>query len=364
MHVIAKLRRQARRIRIPNPMPNEQDIRSALGNVRYPGFSRDILSFGLVKGIAVDGADVTVEISLATRDPNIPRLIHEQAMEVLKKLPGVGEVRLNFDIKDPPGTNTTASEKLGKSSIPGVKKVIAVASGKGGVGKSTVASNLAVALSQSGARVGLCDCDLYGPSIAHMFGTDERPYQNDEQQIVPIEKNGLQLMSMGFLLEDASPVIVRGPIATRYTQQFLRQVAWDNLDVLVLDLPPGTGDIQLTIVQTVALDGAVIITTPQEIALIDARKAVSMFQKVNVPILGIIENMSYFHCPSDGKVYHIFGKGGGEHEAKRLGVPLLGQIPIEMNVRECGDEGHPIALEDPAKSAASKAFSDIAAKLK
>ncbi|MFN0076433.1 MAG: P-loop NTPase [Prosthecobacter sp.] len=345
-------------------MPTEQDIRTALGNVRYPGFSRDIVSFGLVKGIQIEGANVTIEISVATRDPNIPRLVHEQAMDVLKKVPGIGEVKLNFDIKDPPGAGTTAADKLGKSSIPGVKKVIAVASGKGGVGKSTVASNLAVALSQSGLRVGLCDCDLYGPSIAHMFGTDERPYQNDEQQIVPIEKYGLQLMSMGFLLEDASPVIVRGPIATRYTQQFLRQSAWNDLDVLVLDLPPGTGDIQLTIVQTVALDGVVIVTTPQEVALIDARKAVAMFQKVNVPILGIIENMSYFLCPSDGKVYHIFGKGGGEHEAKRLGVPLLGQIPIEMDVRESGDEGHPIALEDPAKSAASKVFREIAAKLK
>jgi ATP-binding protein involved in chromosome partitioning len=345
-------------------MPTEQDIRTALGNVRYPGFSRDIVSFGLVKGVQIEGANVTIEISVATRDPNIPRLIHEQAMDVLKKVAGVGEVKLNFDIKDPPGAGVTASEKLGKSSIPGVKKVISVASGKGGVGKSTVASNLAVALSQSGLRVGLCDCDLYGPSIAHMFGTDERPYQNDEQQIVPIEKYGLQLMSMGFLLEDASPVIVRGPIATRYTQQFLRQCAWNDLDVLVLDLPPGTGDIQLTIVQTVALDGAVIVTTPQEVALIDARKAVGMFQKVNVPILGIIENMSYFLCPSDGKVYHIFGKGGGEHEAKRLGVPLLGQIPIEMTVRESGDEGHPIALEDPEKSASSKVFREIAAKLK
>lgn len=345
-------------------MLTEQDIRTALGNVRYPGFSRDILSFGLVKGIQVDGGNVVVEISIATRDPNIPRLIHEQAMDVLKKLPGIGDVKLNFDIKDPPGAGATASDKLGKASIPGVKRVIAVASGKGGVGKSTVASNLAVAFGKLGLRAGLCDCDLYGPSIAHMFGTDERPYQNDEQQIVPIEKNGLQLMSMGFLLEDSSPVIVRGPIATRYTQQFLRQVAWDNLDVLVLDLPPGTGDIQLTIVQTVALDGAVIVTTPQEIALIDARKAVAMFQKVNVPILGIIENMSYFLCPSDGKMYHIFGKGGGEHEAKRLGVPLLGQIPIEMNVRQCGDEGHPISLEDPEKSLASKTFHEIAAKLK
>jgi ATP-binding protein involved in chromosome partitioning len=197
-----------------------------------------------------------------------------------------------------------------------------------------------------------------------MFGTDERPYQNDEQQIVPIEKHGLQLMSMGFLLEDASPVIVRGPIATRYTQQFLRQCAWNDLDVLVLDLPPGTGDIQLTIVQTVALDGAVIVTTPQEVALIDARKAVGMFQKVNVPILGIIENMSYFLCPSDGQIYHIFGKGGGEQEAKRLGVPLLGQIPIEMTVRESGDVGCPIALKDPAQSASSKVFREIAAQLR
>lgn len=346
-------------------MPTESDIRAALAQVRYPGFNRDIVSFGLVKSVQVQDGRVVVGISLSTRDPNIPRLIHEQAMDVLQKLAGEGRVRLDFDIKDPPNApGSTSSDSLGKASIPGVKRVIAVASGKGGVGKSTVASNLAVALAKTGARTGLCDCDLYGPSIAHMFGTSERPYQNEEQQIVPVEKHGLQLMSMGLLLEDDSPVIVRGPIATRYTQQFLRQCAWDDLDYLVLDLPPGTGDIQLTIVQTVALDGAVIVTTPQEVALIDARKAVGMFQKVNVPILGIIENMSYFVCPSDGQVYHIFGKGGGEHEAKRLGVPLLGQIPIEMNVRECGDEGHPIALEDAEKSQASRAFQEISVKVR
>jgi len=337
-------------------------VREKLGTVRYPGFSRDIVSFGLVKGVQISGNDVTVEISLATRDANIPRQLHAEATAALKTLAGIGEVRLNFDIKDPPQAAGQAST-VGKSSIPGVKKIIAVASGKGGVGKSTVASNLAVALAKTGARVGLCDCDLYGPSIAHMFGTDERPLANDEQQIIPIQRYDLQLMSMGFLVDNESAVIVRGPIATRYVQQFLRQCAWDNLDYLVLDLPPGTGDIQLTIVQTVAVDGAIIVTTPQEVALIDARKASTMFGKVNVPILGLVENMSFFLCPDNGKAYPIFGQGGGEREAKRLGVPLLAQIPIEMSVREAGDEGHPIALVPTDKSAASKAFHELATKV-
>ncbi len=342
-------------------MPTDSDIRQALATVRYPGFSRDIVSFGLVKDVRVDEENnVAVDISLATNDPNIPRLIHEQAMETLQALPGVNQVKLNFDIKDPPAKGAAASGALGTSSIPGVKKVIAVASGKGGVGKSTVSTNLAVALARTGARVGLCDCDLYGPSVALMMGTSEQPFQNEAQQIIPVEKHGLQLISMGLLLGDDSPVIVRGPIATRYTQQFLRQVAWDDLDYLVLDLPPGTGDIQLTIVQTVALDGVLIVTTPQEVALIDARKAAAMFGKVNVSILGIVENMSHFVCPNDGNVYHIFGKGGGEHEARRLGVPLLAQIPIELAVREAGDEGHPVALADPATHPASAAFQKLA----
>lgn len=344
-------------------MISEDTIRSALATVHYPGFSRDIVSFGLVKKIAITGSDVAVDISLATRDPNVPRQIHEAATAAIQSVPGIGQARLNFDIKEPPNAQTGAAT-LAKSSIPSVNRVIAVASGKGGVGKSTVASNLAVALSCTGASVGLCDCDLYGPSIALMFGSEERPMQNDHQQILPIEKHGLQLMSMGFLLDDASPVIVRGPMATKYTQQFLRQVAWSHLDYLVLDLPPGTGDIQLTIMQTVALDGAVIVTTPQEVALIDARKAAAMFGKLNVPILGIIENMSHFVCPNDGNVYHIFGKGGGEHEARRLKVPLLGHIPIDIAVRESGDDGRPIALADPAKNAASKAFRDIAIRIR
>ncbi len=339
-------------------MPTEDQIRAALSQVKYPGLSRDIVSFGLVKAIRIEGAGVQADISLATRDASIPRQIHDEAMRALKGLPGIGEVRLNFDIKEPPSAQQNVSAL--QSALPGVKHVIAVASGKGGVGKSTVSVNLAIALSRIGLRTGLCDCDLYGPSIAHMFGTDERPYADDEQRIIPIRKHGLQLMSMGFLLDDDSPVIVRGPMATKYTQQFLRQCAWEDLDVLVLDLPPGTGDIQLTISQSVALTGAVIVTTPQEVALIDARKAVSMFKKVNVPILGLVENMSHFVCPNDGNVYHIFGKGGGEREAKRLGVPLMGHIPLEIRVRESGDEGRPVALEDPKTQAASAVFHDVA----
>ncbi len=334
-------------------------ILDQLRSVRYPGFSRDVVSFGLVKGVEVTGADVVVKMSLATRDAAVPKKIHEDTMEILSRVAGIGKVVIDFDIKEPPQA-AGAAGALDKASLPGVKRIIAVASGKGGVGKSTVAANLAVALSRRGLRVGLCDCDLYGPSVAHMFGTNEQPMATGDNQIIPIEKHGLKLMSMGFLLTDDSPVVVRGPMATRYTQQFIRQVVWGELDYLILDLPPGTGDIQLTIVQTVALDGALIVTTPQEVALIDARKAVSMFAKVNVRILGLIENMAWFECPSDGVRYAIFGEGGGVREAERLGVPLLGQIPIDLPTREGGDSGRPVALEDPAGNSISAAFATIA----
>jgi ATP-binding protein involved in chromosome partitioning len=348
-------------------MPSETQVREALSQVNYPGFSRDILSFGLVKDISLDGDDVTVLISIATRDPKIPQLILEGAQASLNTIPGVGTAKINFDIKDPPETPAqtgTGDESGGQSSIPGIKHIIAVASGKGGVGKSTVAANLAVALAQSDGNpsVGLCDCDLYGPSVALMFGADDQPLANEQNQIIPVIRHGLKLMSMGLLLDDSSAAIVRGPMATRYTQQFLRQVAWDDLDYLILDLPPGTGDIQLTIVQTVVLDGALIVTTPQEVALIDARKAVSMFGKVNVPILGIVENMSYFEC-DHGTRYDIFGKGGGAKEAERCGVPLLGQIPIDIDTRERADQGTPVATLPKNESTASKVFHDLAAKV-
>ncbi|PYJ09924.1 MAG: chromosome partitioning protein [Verrucomicrobia bacterium] len=322
---------------------SEEQVKDALKGVKYPGFSRDIVSFGLLKGIQIEGGSVTVQLALATNEPAIPQAIKTQAEEILRALPGVEQAKVLIDIQAPPAGAGGAA--AGTTRIEGIKHVIAIASGKGGVGKSTVAANLAVALEKTGARVGLCDCDIYGPSISLMFGSRDRPTATEENRIIPIEQYNLKLMSMGFLLDDSAPAILRGPMVTRYTQQFLRQVEWGELDYLVLDLPPGTGDIQLTIVQTVALAGAIIVTTPQEVALIDARKAATMFEKVNVPVLGLIENMSYFESPSDGKRYEIFGSGGGTREARRLGVALLGQIPIDIATRESGDRGMPITAE-------------------
>jgi ATP-binding protein involved in chromosome partitioning len=335
-------------------------VREALRQVRYPGFSRDIVSFALVKNITCEPGLTTVHIEVATTDPKVPEQIFHDCHEVLDPLPDIGHVRVEIEVKNPPAAG---GEGPVKATIAGVKRVIAVASGKGGVGKSTVAANLAVALAKSGARVGLCDCDLYGPSVALMFGTRERPLANEHDEIIPLEAHGVKLMSMGFLLDGASAVIVRGPLATRYTQQFLRQVAWGELDYLILDLPPGTGDIQLTIVQTVAVDGAVIVTTPQEMALIDARKAVAMFGKVNVPILGLIENMAWFECDA-GKRYYLFGNGGGVREAEVLGVPLFGRIPLDSATREGGDAGTPVALQSAADNKVAAAFHATAAAIR
>lgn len=341
---------------------SEEHVREMLRSVRYPGFSRDIVSFGLVKDIQIAKGEVKVQLALATNDPNVPATIKNDAEKILRSIDGVRSAKVLIDIQAPPG-GAGAGARVGATRIEGIKHVIAIASGKGGVGKSTVAANIALALEQAEARVGLCDCDIYGPSISLMFGTRERPTATEENKIIPIEHDNLKLMSMGFLLDDASPAILRGPMVTRYTQQFLRQVEWGELDFLVLDLPPGTGDIQLTIVQTVALSGAIIVTTPQEVALIDARKAATMFEKVNVPVLGLVENMSYFVSPSDNKRYDIFGSGGGEREAKRLRVPLLGQIPIDIATREAGDRGHPIVAED-RQSPVAQQFLKIAARIR
>jgi len=340
------------------PTLTEEKIREALRAVKYPGFSRDIVSFGLVKDVTISGGDVQVQIALTTGEPAVARQIRDACLQAAQAVEGVTSVNAKVDVQAP----AAPAGDLGPTSIEGVRHVIAVASGKGGVGKSTVAANLALALAEEGHRTGLCDCDIYGPSVAHMFGGNERPTADEENRIIPIERYGVSLMSMGFLLDDGSPAVLRGPMVTRYTQQFLRQVAWGTLDYLILDLPPGTGDIQLTIVQTVALSGAVIVTTPQEVALIDARKAIAMFAKTNVRVMGIVENMSHFLCPGDGKRYDIFGSGGGAREAARLQVPLLGEIPIEPAVREAGDTGKPAVASHP-DSAAAAAFREIARKL-
>ncbi len=338
-------------------------VRETLSSVKYPGFTRDIVSFGLVKDVRVNGTEVIVQMTLTTNDPKIPQAIKAQSEAALCVLPGIGNVAVRIDIQAPAGP-ATAGGTTGAAQIEGVRHVIAVASGKGGVGKSTVAANLAIALQKSGASVGLCDCDMYGPSMGLMFGTNERPLADEEtNRITPVERYGLRVMSMGFLLDDASPAILRGPDGDQIHAAVSSRVDWGPLDFLILDLPPGTGDIQLTIVQTVALTGALIVTTPQEVALIDARKAATMFQKVNVPVLGLIENMSYFLCPSDGVRYDIFGEGGGEREAARLRVPMLGQIPIDIATREAGDRGLPVTVGEP-DGAVAKRFANIASQLR
>lgn len=366
---------------MPSPAPDAaplatETVIDALRRVRYPGFSRDIVSFGIVKNVTVadNGRDVSVLFQVATNQPAVPQQIQQEVGAALRALPGVGEVDLRFDIQNPvaaqPGAPGGAAgtgavgNVMAAQAIEGVRHVVAVASGKGGVGKSTVAANLALALEATGARVGLCDCDLYGPSIALMFGVDRTgATATEDERIVPVEAYELKLMSMGFLLGDDAPAILRGPMVTRLTQQFLRRVVWGELDYLVLDLPPGTGDIQLTIVQTVALAGAVIVTTPQEVALIDARKAASMFAKTNVPVLGIVENMSYFLSPSDGQRHDIFGAGGGEREAARLRVPLLGQVPMDIATREGGDRGLPVVLGEP-DGAVAREFASVARRVR
>jgi ATP-binding protein involved in chromosome partitioning len=340
----------------------EELVLERLKAVKFPGYSRDIVSFGLVKEIKIAGSDLLVRLSVATSNPAVAQTLKKESEQALATLAGVRSTKVVIDITNPP--EVASGGQTGTTKITGVKYVIAIASGKGGVGKSTVAANLAAALDRSGAEVGLCDCDIYGPSISLMFGaTQERPMATGDNTIIPIERYGIKLMSMGSLLDDGSPAILRGPMVTRATQQFLRQVDWAGLDYLILDLPPGTGDIQLTVVQTVALSGAVIVTTPQEVALIDARKASAMFAKVNVEVLGIIENMSYFLSPSDGKRYDIFGAGGGEREAARLKVALLGTVPLDIATREAGDRGMPIVVDKPDHPI-SKVFEKIADQLR
>jgi ATP-binding protein involved in chromosome partitioning len=343
-------------------MITEEIILEKLKQVKYPGFSRDIISFGLIKQVKIDGSKVTLKLEVTTGDQRIPAELDVEVRKALQSVSEITDVAVDFKVNEPVKAAMQQSGAADGNSIPGVKHIVAVASGKGGVGKSTVSANLAVAAARQGLKVGLLDCDLYGPSMGLMFGVKDRPSVTEDERLEPHVREGVRLMSMGFLVDDDAPVILRGPMVTRYTQQFLGQVNWGDLDILFLDLPPGTGDIQLTIVQTVALSGAVVVTTPQEVALIDARKAVKMFEKVNVPILGMVENMSYFLCPSDGKKYPIFGDGGGAREAEKQKVPLLAAIPLEMSVGAAGDAGRPVVAAAP-DSASAASFNGAIGKL-
>jgi ATP-binding protein involved in chromosome partitioning len=329
---------------------SEERILTALKAVKFPGFSRDIVSFGLVKSVAVSGKNnVKVDLHVMTRDSEIPRQIKNEVEDVLDHLPDIGSVTITMTAQQPPQQTMPVAGVAGapaRPQIAGVKYVVAVGSGKGGVGKSTVAVNLACALSKLGHAIGVMDADIYGPSVPKMMGAAARPTITDEK-LDPVEKFGLKMMSMALLLDGDTPVVWRGPMIMKAIQQFTQAVNWGRLDVLLVDLPPGTGDAQLSLAQTVALDGGVIVTTPQDVALEVARRGIQMFEKVNVPILGIIENMSYYVCPHCREHDDIFGHGGGRREATRLDVPLLGEIPLYSEIRICGDKGLPIVQAAP-----------------
>ena len=334
------------------------DVLRALSAVRYPGFTRDIVSFGVVKDLRVDGGNVAFRIELGPGNPAIAGTIERDARAAVEALPGVASVAIRTTASGAPPTaapgRPPAPGALDDALLPGVRHVVAVASGKGGVGKSTVAVNLAVGLARRGARTGLLDADIYGPSIPLMMGVDARPELDPSgRALVPFERWGVRFMSLGFLVEKDSAVIWRGPMVMKAVDQLLRDVRWGDLDVLVVDMPPGTGDAQLTLSQRVRLSGAVIVTTPQDVALADAIKGVAMFRKVGVPILGIVENMSYFACPHCGERSDIFGHGGGRREAERLEVPFLGEVPLDGAIRDAGDRGRPTASGGDTPLAAS-----------
>jgi ATP-binding protein involved in chromosome partitioning len=340
----------------------EEDIKTALKAVKYPGYNRDIVSFGLVKEVAAGNGAVSVIMNLTGGNAEVARQIKTESEQVLRALPGVVSAFVDVKVQGAAPASGAQNPFAQQNRLPGIQRVVAVASGKGGVGKSTLSVNLACGLKQLGAKVGLLDCDIYGPSIPLMMGIHDKPTISDNEKMVPPSAYGVKLMSMGFLLDGDQPVIWRGPMIMKTIQQFITAVEWGELDYLLVDLPPGTGDAQLSLCQTVPLDGGIIVTTPQEASLGVVRKGIAMFQKVNVPILGIVENMSYYVAPSGERV-EIFGHGGGQDEAKRQNVPFLGEVPIFVEIREGGDIGKPVVVSAPERPA-GKALLRVAEAVK
>lgn len=339
-------------------MNDEQKINEALRRVKYPNFDKDILTLGLVKEVRIDKGAAIVIFSAMAADDRIKDLLRESVTKELTGVAGITAVEVGFETPAP----SEDGEHQGlppKREIPGVAYVIPVASGKGGVGKSTVAVNLAAALSHKGLKVGLLDLDIYGPSIPLMLGLKQMPRITPDNKIYPLDKFNMRLMSIGFLLEQDTALIWRGPMVMKAVDQFLYEVRWGQLDYLIIDLPPGTGDAQLTLVQSVPITAAIVVTTPQDVALLDAKKAVIMFEKTGTPLLGIVENMSYFVCPHCHNQSNIFGHGGGKRYSDQLSVPFLGEIPIQLDVRESGDNGTPIVLAG-GNSEVKMAFESIA----
>lgn len=341
---------------------DSDQIKESLKQVKYPGFSRDIVSFGLVRDISIENGEALIGIEITASDESVPEKIAADVKQIVGALDGISDVKVRMEISKPqqqpsPAANGSQTQPSGSQAMQKVKFAVAVASGKGGVGKSTVAVNLACALQrlledQGRQGVGIMDCDIYGPSVPLMLGAAGRPeIAND--MIVPIENFGVRTMSMGFLIDEDTPVVWRGPMIMKTIQQFAQNVDWGELEILVIDLPPGTGDAQLSLVQTIPLEGAVIVTTPQPAASNVARRGARMFDKVSVPLLGVVENMSYLEGP-DGIKQPIFGEGGGQETATSLETDLLGQIPLDQNVRMGGDRGIPIVVSDPESKTAQE----------
>lgn len=333
----------------------EQAVLDALSNITDPDLRKDIVSLGFIKDLEINGNDVSFRIVLTTPACPVKEVFEDDAKRLVGAIEGVENVKVIMDAEVPKGRGVA-----GNMALPNVKNIIAVSSGKGGVGKSTVAVNLAVALAQNGAKVGLMDADVYGPNVPLMLGVELKQPQVFNNQLIPLEAYGIRLISMALLAPADKPMILRGPMLHGVVRQFLTDVNWGNLDYLIVDMPPGTGDVQLSLAQLVPVQGAVLVTTPQTVSIADVRRALKMFETVSVPVLGIIENMSYFVPPDmPEKRYNIFGEGGGKKLADEYNVPFLGEIPLGMEVRESGDKGIPVVVAQP-DSPQSKAINAIA----